>query len=74
METLNFRLTDADMLNNIGEIYYGALKAKLEKRGLAKSEPDLRIASITLQHRLTLVTANIKRFQDISGLTVESWL
>jgi len=53
---------------------YGALKAKLEKRGLAKSEPNLRIASIALQHRLTLVTANIKHFQDIPGLTVESWL
>ena len=53
---------------------YGVLKAKVEKKGLSKSEPDLRIASIALQHRLTLVTANIRHFQDIPGLNVESWL
>jgi predicted nucleic acid-binding protein len=53
---------------------YGTLKANLEKKGSSKSEPDLRIASIALQHRLTLVTANIKHFQNIPSLNVESWL
>jgi len=53
---------------------YGTLKANLEKKGVSKSKPDLRIASIALQHGLTLVTANIKHFHDIPGLTVESWL
>jgi tRNA(fMet)-specific endonuclease VapC len=53
---------------------YGRLKARLEKRGLTKSELDLRIASIALQHRLTLVTGNVRHFKDIPGLKVENWI
>lgn len=53
---------------------YGQLKAKLEKRGISKSEPDLRIASIVLQHRFTLVTGNVRHFKDIPRLKIENWL
>lgn len=53
---------------------YGRLRARLEKRGLTKSEPELRIASIALQHRLTLVTGNVRHFNDIPGLKVENWI
>ncbi len=53
---------------------YGVLKAELEKRGIGCSEPDLRIASITIRHNLTLVTGNTKHFQDIPGLRVENWI
>ena len=35
---------------------HGRLKARLEKKGLSKSEPDLRIASIAIQHNMVLVT------------------
>ena len=53
---------------------FGRLKASLEKRGLPRSEPDLRIAAIALQYRLTIVTGNIRHFSDIPGLAVENWL
>jgi len=34
---------------------------------------DLRIASITLAHGLTLVTRNLRDFQKIPGLLTEDW-
>jgi tRNA(fMet)-specific endonuclease VapC len=53
---------------------YGQLKAKLEKRGIAKSEPDLRIASIVLQHKFILVSGNVRHFKNIPRLKIENWL
>ncbi len=53
---------------------YGRLKAQLEKKGLPKSEPDLRIAAIVIQHNMVLVTGNIKHFIDIPGLNIENWI
>ena len=53
---------------------FGRLKASMEVRGLPRSEPDLRIATIALQHRLTIVTGNVRHFSDIPGLAVENWL
>ncbi len=53
---------------------YGNLKAKLEKIGMPKSEPDLRIASIAIQYKMVLVTGNIKHFTKIPSLKVEDWL
>ena len=37
-------------------------------------EPDLRIASIALSRDLTLVTANLRHFDRVPGLSVENWL
>lgn len=53
---------------------YGPLRAQLESDGQPLAEPDLRIASIALSHDLTLVTANVRHFARIPGLTVENWL
>ncbi len=53
---------------------YGELRAGLEKKGLTKSETDLRIAAVALQHRLTLVTGNTRHFDNIPGLKLENWL
>ncbi len=53
---------------------FGRLRASLEKRGLPRSEPDLRIAAIALQHGLTVVTGNVRHFADVPGLSVENWL
>jgi len=52
---------------------FGRLKAALEGRGRPRSEPDLRIAAIALQHGLTIVTGNVRHFDDIPGLAVENW-
>ena len=53
---------------------FGELKAKLEKQGIVCSEPDLRIASIALQHDLILITGNTKHFDKIPGLIIENWI
>jgi len=53
---------------------FGGLKATLETRGQPRSEPDLRIAAIALQHGLTVVTGNVRHFADIPSLKVENWL
>jgi tRNA(fMet)-specific endonuclease VapC len=53
---------------------YGRLKALLEKRGLSKSEPDLMIAAIAIQHDMILVTGNKRHFMNIPGLNIEDWI
>jgi len=53
---------------------FGELKAALEKRGIVCSEPDLRIASIAIQHDFVLITGNTKHFEKISGLSIENWI
>lgn len=53
---------------------YGRLKALLEKRGISKSEPDLRIAAIAIQHNMILVTGNKRHFINIPGLNMEDWI
>lgn len=53
---------------------YGALKAGLERKGTVRSEPDLRIAAIAIQHRLILVTGNVRHFEAVPGLRVEDWI
>lgn len=57
-----------------GAEIYGRLKARLERRGMTKSEPDLRIASIAIQHQITLITGNTKHFEGILGLRFENWI
>lgn len=52
----------------------GRLKALMEKKGLPRSEPDLRIAAIAIQHRMILITGNIRHFIDIPDVNVENWI
>lgn len=54
-------------------LIYGRVRADLERRGRPIAEPDLRVASITLAHRLTLVTGNLRHFERIPGLRVEDF-
>jgi len=53
---------------------YGKIKVRMEKRGLSASEPDLRIASIAVQNKLTVITGNTKHFENIPGVTCENWI
>jgi tRNA(fMet)-specific endonuclease VapC len=53
---------------------YGRLRASLERKGRPRFEPDLQIAATALRHRLTVVTGNVRHFEGIPGLKVESWL
>ena len=53
---------------------YGKLRAELETQGQTIAEPDLRIASIALNHDLILVTGNTKHFSRIPDLKIEDWI
>lgn len=56
---------------------FGQLKAQLEQVGEIISDPDLQIASISLDQDAVLVTHNQKHFSRVSsmaGLILEDWL
>lgn len=52
----------------------GDLWASLSRKGRGISFPDLLIGATAMSHRLALVTANVRHFQDMAGLKVENWL
>ncbi|MGN6437754.1 MAG: type II toxin-antitoxin system VapC family toxin [Agriterribacter sp.] len=51
---------------------YGIVKAVLRKKGKPIPENDIWIASIALQHSLSLVTRD-KHFKDVDNLTTIVW-
>jgi predicted nucleic acid-binding protein len=53
---------------------FGELKARIEKKGITRSEPDLRIAAIAIQHQLIVITGNTRHFEGIQGVAVENWI
>jgi hypothetical protein len=61
-------------LNQVLRFIVEPAPSRRRLRGLFRSEPDLRIAAIALQHGLTIVTGNIRHFTDIPGLSAENWL
>lgn len=54
-------------------IYYGQIRATLEKQGLPIGHHDIQIAAIALAHNLILVTHNTREFSRIDGLRIEDW-
>jgi tRNA(fMet)-specific endonuclease VapC len=52
---------------------FGALKAVLEKSGTRVDDFDVAIAAHAVAFDATLVTENLRHFQRIHGLSVESW-
>lgn len=53
---------------------YGRLRSELEKKGAVVPEADLRIGSIALYHKLTVITGNVRHFSLIPNLPVENWM
>ena len=49
------------------------IRAELERRGTPIGPYDLLIAGQALAGGLTLVTHNVREFQRVSGLKLESW-
>jgi tRNA(fMet)-specific endonuclease VapC len=47
--------------------------AELRKAGLMIGPHDLWLAATCLAHGLTMVTANLREFERVPGLTVELW-
>ena len=50
------------------------LKARLRAQGQLIADNDLYIASIALRHDLILLTGNLRHYERVSGLRVETWL
>lgn len=55
-------------------IYFGKIRAKLEKNGNIIGVYDMMIAAHCLTESLTLVTNNISVFKQIDGLLLENWV
>ena len=52
---------------------FGAIRAYLEKKGLAIGPYDMQIAAQALTRNLILVTNNIREFERIPHLRLENW-
>lgn len=59
---------DLDMLKR-----FGVIKAQLQKGGAGIADADIFIAATAMEKGSRLVTGNLKHFERIPGLTVESW-
>jgi tRNA(fMet)-specific endonuclease VapC len=51
----------------------GSLRATMEGVGRPIGAYDLLIAGQALRHRITLVTANVREFSRVKGLSWEDW-
>ena len=55
-------------------IHYGHIRAHLEAQGTPIGGNDLWIAAHALAEDLTLITHNLREFERVPRLKVESWL
>jgi tRNA(fMet)-specific endonuclease VapC len=53
---------------------FGQLRAHLEEAGTRLDDADLQIASTALHHSLELVTGNVRHFQRVPGLRINTAL
>jgi len=49
------------------------IRAQLERDGALIGPHDLQIASVALEHDLTLITHNTREFSRVSGLKLVDW-
>ena len=54
-------------------MYYGDIRADLEKRGNLIGPNDLMIAAIARSRNLVLLTNNMGKFQRVKDLKIEDW-
>lgn len=64
-EILLLTLATMDIASNI--------YTDLRRRGLLIAPMDLLIAASAIEHGYTLITANVRHFQNIQGLRYENW-
>jgi tRNA(fMet)-specific endonuclease VapC len=55
-------------------MYYGTLRASLEKQGTPIGALDMMIAAHALSLNVSLVTSNTKEFSRVLGLQVIDWI
>ena len=61
------------MFNELDAIAAGDLRALLEAEGTQIGPYDLLVAAQALRRRVALVTANVREFARVRGLTSEDW-
>lgn len=49
---------------------YGQISAELEQTGQMLAHPDLQIAATAIQHKLELVTGNVRHFARVPNLVI----
>ena len=54
--------------------HFGVVKATLERQGQRLADADLIVASLCLAHDAVLVTGNLRHFDRVPGLQIETWL
>jgi tRNA(fMet)-specific endonuclease VapC len=59
-------------LDEAAAVEFDRLRAARRLRKIGRA--DLLIASIAIAHRATLVTRNVRHFQQVPGLTVTNWV
>ena len=52
---------------------YGEIRFALEKKGTRRDDFDLLIGASAIFSNMTLVTANIKHFENMPGIKVVNW-
>ena len=52
---------------------YGEIRHSLEHTGLRVDQFDLLIGATAIHHQMTLVTSNLKHFERMPGIKIESW-
>ena len=52
---------------------FGRIRTELERAGTPIGPYDLLIAATAIAGNRTLVTANIREFSRVAGLTIENW-
>ncbi|NOR45802.1 MAG: PIN domain-containing protein [Candidatus Delongbacteria bacterium] len=60
--------------NDNAALFYGRIRADLERKGSIIGPMDLLIASHALALDLTLITNNEKEFKRVNGLRVKNWI
>ena len=64
---------DVQPLSEDADRHYAKLRSELERKGTPIGNHDMLIAAHALALDATLVTANIREFARIEGLSVENW-
>ena len=54
-------------------LFFGKIKADLERRGKLIDDFDIAIGAIALSHQCGVITANMKHFQMIKNLECMDW-
>jgi tRNA(fMet)-specific endonuclease VapC len=55
-------------------IYYGKIRANLEKKGTPIGPLDMMIADHAQSLAYTLVTNNVREFSRVEGLKIKNWI